>query len=70
MSTASPSKLTAAEINFTPSITLPPPTAKIKSIFCSRIISTAFIKVSNLGFGSIPPNSIISKPFKAEVTAS
>jgi hypothetical protein len=27
------SKLTAAEINFAPSITEPPPTAKMKSIF-------------------------------------
>ena len=60
ISASSPSKLTAAEINFTPSMTLPPPTAKMKPIFSARIISTAFIKVSKRGFGSMPPNSTIS----------
>jgi hypothetical protein len=33
-------------MNFTPSITEPPPTARIKSIFCSLITATAFINVS------------------------
>jgi len=70
MSIGFPSKSDAADINFTPSITLPPPTARRKSIFCSRIISTAFINVSKRGLASIPPNSIISKPDNAAVTCS
>ena len=45
---------------FFPSITEPPPTANKKSTFLSCTISTAFIKVSYLGFGSIPPNAITS----------
>ncbi len=44
------------DMNFVPSITDPPPTASKKSIFSFFTISTAFIKVSNLGLGSTPPN--------------
>ncbi len=68
MSIGFPSKLTAAEMNLTPSITEPPPTAKIKSIFSAFIISTAFIKVSKCGFGSIPENSTISNPLRLSIT--
>jgi hypothetical protein len=46
ISTGSPVNFAAAEINFTPSITDPPPTARIKSSCFSRTISTALISVS------------------------
>ena len=70
MSIGLPSNFAAADINLVPSITEPPPTARIKSIFCSLTTATAFIKVSKCGFASIPPNSTTSKPFKFSSTCA
>ena len=47
----------AAAMNFAASITLPPPTASMKSSFSFFIRATAFMQVSYSGFGSIPQNS-------------
>ncbi len=65
ISQGSPSKLAAAAINLVPSRTEPPPTAKRKSTLAVRTSSTALSKVSRVGLGSIPPNSIRSRPAKA-----
>jgi hypothetical protein len=45
MSHGSPPNFSAAAINFVPSMTEPPPTASRKSMFFSRAIATACIKV-------------------------
>ena len=39
------------------SLTLPPPTAKMKSTFCSRHRATPFSTSESLGLGTTPPNS-------------
>jgi hypothetical protein len=49
-------QFTAAEMNFTPSITEPPPTGKD---LCFVSLITLHFHVSKCGFGSIPANSTI-----------
>ena len=69
-SQASPSYLTAAAIALEASITEPPPTATIKSAFCSRASLAAALTEVTRGLGSMPENSTTSKPVSAFLTRS
>ena len=65
-----PTQQAAAAMNLLPSITEPPPTASRKSIFSRLTNSTAGIKVSYRGLGSMPENSNVTRPAKAAFTSS
>ncbi len=65
---SSPSWRRAAARNLLPSITEPPPTARMKSDPAARATSAARIIVSKLGLGSMPPNSATERPFNAAIT--
>ncbi len=67
---SSPAKGTAAAMNLVPSMTEPPPTARMNSALVSRATWTAFIRVSKLGFGSMPPNSVTLAWARAARTSS
>ena len=69
-SQASPSYLTAAAIALEASITEPPPTATIKSAFCSRASLAAALTEVTRGLGSMQENSTTSKPVSAFLTRS
>ena len=60
----------AAAMNFVPSITEPPPTARRKSTPSAFACATAFMQVSYRGFGSMPANSITRRPLRAAMTCS
>ncbi len=57
-----------AAINFTPSITEPPPTASTKSIDSARTISKAGSNAAMSGLGSTPQNSCRVRPSSAVLT--
>ena len=69
-SQASASITAAAAISLVPSSTLPPPTARMNSIFSFLQISTALRRVSTFGFGSMPQNSMWSNSCRAVFTWS